>query len=710
MACRKALADLDRRGAIALPPARPVPAFRRVGSPIEIEMARVQGKLEDLGDVGVSPVSSRYARASRVWRSLLETHHYLGSGPLCGAQIRYLVESTVYGPIGALAFTSASFGLAARDDDIGWSQAARRANLCKVVCNARFLIAPSVQVKNLASRVLSLALSRLAGDWEDRYGVRPVLVETFVDPERHVGTCYQAANWRCVGHTAGRRDGVRKRIYLRALCRNWRELLCQAPPVTLGEMPRVEAPANWAEEEFGTVRLQDDRLKRRLYVLAQSFYDSPTASIPEACGGTAGTVAAYRFFKNRAVSMDVILTSHTEATIQRIQRHPVVLAPQDTTTLDYSTHPMTQDLGPTNGKHDHSIGLILHDTLAFTEEGTPLGVLDAQCWARDPEDRGKSRRRKETPIEQKESVKWLRSFRKLAEVQQLCPDTRLVSVSDRESDIYELFREATKDPNGPGLLVRAEKSRQRQVQQGGLWDYLSDQDVAGDLQIHIPRRGNQPARDTWADLRFAPVTLCPPRKHAADPSLQAWAVYLLEQPDDEAVTPVEWMLVTTVPVNTFEDARTRVDWYCTRWGIEVFHRTLKTGCRIQERQLGTADRLEACLAIDMVVAWRIYHLTMLGRETPDAPCTAFFSDLEWKALCCYVHKTSVPPDEPPKMAEAVRMVGKLGGHLGRKRDGPPGTQTLWRGLQRLETAAETVAIFTDGGRSFPSRKRRTRGP
>ena len=212
------------------------------------------------------------------------------------------------------------------------------------------------------------------------------------------------------------------------------------------------------------------------------------------------------------------------------------------------------------------------------------------------------------------------------------------------------------------------------------------------------------------NVRFARVELTPTKAYTSHPPIPVWAVYILEKANDEAVTPVEWMLLTTLRVDTLEDARTRVKWYSRRWGIEVFHRTLKSGCRIKDRQLGTADRLEACLAIDMVVAWRIFHLTMLGRETPDGPCTAFFTDLEWQTLYCYVHKTSEPPDEPPTMVEAVRLVGKLGGHLGRKRDGPPGTQTLWRGLQRLETATEAFAIFTDDGQYFQWRKQKNHGP
>jgi hypothetical protein len=162
------------------------------------------------------------------------------------------------------------------------------------------------------------------------------------------------------------------------------------------------------------------------------------------------------------------------------------------------------------------------------------------------------------------------------------------------------------------------------------------------------------------------------------------------------------MLLTTVKTGNFEEAVKRVEWYSKRWGIEVYHRTLKSGCRIEDRQLRTADSLEACLGLDMVIAWRIYYMTMIGRETPDLPCTVIFDDMEWKALCCYTNKTPTPPEEPPTLGDAVRMLGRMGGHLGRKRDGPPGTQTLWRGLQRLETAAHIYSILVQGAPPHPS--------
>jgi hypothetical protein len=695
MSCRKALAQLYQRGLLDLPRREGRYGFERSGvNSAEPDIAELCCTLRELGEVTVNPVSSRYAKESKIWFALLDRYHYLGSGPLCGAQIRYVVKSPKHGYLGALAFSSASWAMKSRDDYIGWTERARRANLNRVVCNDRFLILPTVQVKHLASHVLSLVLSRLTRDWEQRYQIHPVLVETFVAPNRFSGTCYKASNWTDVGKTAGRRDGIAKKIFLYPLCRGWRKMLCVEPPIRLCERPRPEAPEHWAEGEFGTVHLYDDRLKQRLYTIAQDFYKDPQANIPEACGSKARTMGAYRFFQNPKVTMDVVLTAHTEATIERIKEHQVVLVPQDTTTLDYSTHPMTEGLGPTNNQDDHAIGLLLHDTLAFTEEGTPLGILDAQGWARDPKEKGKRYRRKELPIEQKESMKWLRSFQKAAHVQKLCPKSMLVVMGDRESDIYELFLEASKEPDGPKLLVRAEKTRSRKVDQGLLWDFMEKQKVAGSLKIHLPRRGSRKARDAWVDIRFAEVTLKPPKRFRLNPSITIWAVYVTEEAGEAVASPIEWMLLTTVEVKGFEDAQKRVEWYSGRWGIEVYHRTLKSGCRIKDRQLETADRIETCLGVDMVVAWRIYYLTMLGREKPDLPCTVLFKEIEWKALCCYVNKTPIPPETPPSIRKAVFMVGGIGGHLGRKGDGFPGTQTLWRGLVKLYAATEMYAILT----------------
>ena len=522
--------------------------------------------------------------------------------------------------------------LRSRDEWIGWSEAARREHLQEVVNNSRFLIVPSVRVPHLASQVLSRCVQRLPLDWEERYGYAPVLAETFVDGAQFAGTSYRAANWRHLGQTAARSDAYPngkvssgpKEIFVCPLCPDWREVLCQEAPRPLGSCPAPEAPADWAEAEFGRVAFYDERLKKRLYHVARDFYAQPGVLVPQACSGVEAEVkSAYRFFANSQVDMQILLRPHIEATVDRLGAHPVVLAVQDTTTLNYTPH-AAADMGPIHTTQNEAAGLILHDTLAFDTAGVPLGLLDVQCWARDPETRDPSAPRHQRPIEDKESIKWLRSYDAVAEAQKLCPHTTLVSVGDREADLYELFDRARQDPSGPRLLVRAERSRSRRVEGEPevelLWEKMAAEPVAGYQEVFVARRGSRPARHARLRLQHANIELCPPRGSDLPP-VPIWAVYATEvDPGPDVSAPLEWMLLTTVPVGSFDDAGERLRWYALRWGIEVYHRTLKSGCRIEDRRLATADRIEACLAIDMVVAWRVYLLTKQGRETPDVPC------------------------------------------------------------------------------------------
>jgi len=199
------------------------------------------------------------------------------------------------------------------------------------------------------------------------------------------------------------------------------------------------SPSDWAEAEFVHASLGDTRLQRRLWIVARDFFARPSASVPQACGSRAKTKAAYRLFDHPAMKLEQVLRAHYAATQTRVAAQAVVLAVQDTTTLNYSTHPATEQLGPITNRADGWMGMHLHSTIAYDPQGPSLGLLDVQCWARDPQDYGKKHRRHQLPMEQKESVKWLRGYQAACRVAQACPDTTVVSVGDREADIYELF-------------------------------------------------------------------------------------------------------------------------------------------------------------------------------------------------------------------------------------------------------------------------------
>jgi hypothetical protein len=216
-----------------------------------------------------------------------------------------------------------------------------------------------------------------------------------------------------------------------------------------------------------------------------------------------------------------------------------------------------------------------------------------------------------------------------------------------------------------------------------LWTTLEQQAVIGTRALLVPPSEQRAARQATLAVRTAAVTLRPPQRKKHLPSVRVWAVLAREIDPPAPVDALEWMLLTTCAVRHREDAYERLEWYARRWGIEVYHRILKSGCRVEARQLEQARRLQNCLAIDMVVAWRIHYLTTLGRETPDVPCTVYFTASEWKALTTFTSHTKTPPATPPSLNEAVRLLGKLGGHLGRAHDGEPGSEVLWRGMARL---------------------------
>jgi len=674
--------------------------------------------VEQASPIELLLVGSRWSQSYAQWHRLLDEHHYLGSGPLAGPQLRYLVKGSG-GWLGALSFSAAALAVTARDQWIGWDSEVRRENLPWVINNSRFLVLPWVQVENLASQILGLAVEQVAGDWLERFGYRPVLVETFVDLERYRGGCYQAANWKLVGMTQGRGRQDRERkaalskklVLVYPLEKDFRQKLCAQPssrrlaPKPVAPLPPEAEPADWAEEEFGKCDLGDKRLERRLLTVARDFFAHPTMSIPQACGNKAKTKAVYRFFDHVQVQMKSVLRGHYGATARRAQKEKLILAVQDTTELDYSLHPKTELLGPICDKKG-MIGMLVHETMAYTAQGTPLGLIDVQCWTRDPDNQRTALERYELPIEQKESYKWLVSWKAAVALQEQCPESTVVSVGDREADIYELFVEAKKQSKAK-LLVRADQQRRvpsedPEEELANVWQWMARQPLQGILPVELSRTAKRQARTAKLEVRFAEVQLQPPKRKPKLGPITVWVVTAVEVGAPPGEEPVEWKLITTVEVKTLAQALEVIEWYTQRFQIEVFHRTLKSGCKIEERQLGNAERIEGCLAIDMVVAWRIVHLTKLGREVPEVPCTVFFEEAQWKALVAFVTRQARPPDKPPTLREAVRMMAMtLGGFLGRKCDGEPGTETIWKGLQRLDDITEMWVVMAEG-RSWQS--------
>lgn len=465
-----------------------------------------------------------------------------------------------------------------------------------------------------------------------------------------------------------------------------------APPVV--STPWLE----WAAEELGGAGLGDARLDARLVQILGAFLGAPQESIPRSCRSWPEAKAAYRFFDNEKVKRGIIVERHREQVVKRSRGEPVLLAIGDTTQLDYTNHPETKGLGPLSDLFHH--GMFVQPCLVVTPQRVPLGLIDLQIWIRDATEFGTGKEtRKKRPIEEKESCKWLDSLQAAERLQQEIGDaTQVVSVFDREGDIFEVLEAATAPWHKSRILVRAKNDRVLDSPQGHLRDCLEAQPIAVTVAINKPRKPGKEAREATLSIRFAEVSICPPAdrpKSLGSAPIRAYAVLAKEDNPPTEDDAIDWMLITTVPVKTGEDAWQMVQWYACRWTIEVFFKVLKSGCEAEERQLETADRLMRCLAVDVIVAWRILYLTTVGRETPDLPCTTVFEDYEWKAIWVFVHRSRDNiPSEPPSLRDITRMIGRMGGHLGRKSDGEPGPLNMWRGLQRVPDISDMWMLWT----------------
>src|ERR1700744_3775979 len=354
--------------------------------------------------------------------------------------------------------------------------------------------------------------------------------------------------------------------------------------------------APWVARELAGVDLGDKRLGRRAQIIMTQFSQQPSASIPQACGQWGDIKAAYRFFDNDAVKPEQLLQPHIQATIQRMQSYSIVLAVQDTTSLNYSKHPWPEGLGPISNNADKTIGLFVHSTLALTLSGQPLGLVDVQVRSRDRRHFGDSRnahQRNQKATAEKESQRWLDSLQACQQAAPACPETTLVNVTDREGDVYELFEQALQHSK-PRVHVLVRAQHNRQVQQSAeqkLWPHLAAQAAMATLLVKVPRQPGQASRTARLTIRFGPVTLNAPTLKEHKLALQLWAVQAKEEQPPPGQKAIVWRLLTSLPVNDAAEAVEKVQWYCQRWQIEVFHKVLKSGCKIEHRQLETALRL-----------------------------------------------------------------------------------------------------------------------
>jgi len=438
----------------------------------------------------------------------------------------------------------------------------------------------------------------------------------------------------------------------------------------------------WARGAFGQCEVPDARLVKRCVRVASDWARWPGMPLGRASGDRGGAKAGYRFIENPDVRPEELEDSVCRDGARACRGEPVICIAQDTTWLSYGQRAPIEGLGPvtTSGAQ----GLLVHSSLAVRPDGLPLGLVDQQVWTREP---GKKLSRKKRRIEDKESRKWLDGLRQSTDRLRGSGDdgASLVFVLDREADIYEVF--ALAKELKVGVVVRSSRDRRIREEEGHLDAMLRSQGCSGSYTLSVPRKkGHRPARTATMEVRYAQVTLKQGAESDGDGEpLELYGVLTSEVDPPEGLKAVEWRLVTTEPVESYEDA-VRVVWlYSLRWRVEEFHLVLKSGCRMESHQFESADRIHKALAILSGVAVVLLRLTYLGRVRGDSQCTEVLSELEARVLA-EVAATELGERVTglPTLGQALQWIGRLGGHPGRSRDGPPGVRTVWRGWQAFQ--------------------------
>lgn len=517
-------------------------------------------------------------------------------------------------------------------------------------------------------------------------------------------------------------------------------------------------------DEVAGVKFGDERLTNRLVRVVGALGSRPHDSIPAATATRTEMEGTYRFFANEKVTPELILSTHFECTRRRCSEQSVVLLVQDTTEVDLTQ--LTEQMSGA-GPLDNSrrFGAFVHPLLAMDGNGVPLGLAWAKMWTRDPVDgtapgtsivssatalsgivsgntasnaaatpesvpltsqeqkkirkQARETLRRHTPIEQKESMRWIEGVRQARAVAEECPDTTCVCIADSEGDIFELFSEprATSHARPLELLIRSGRERINADDDRPLLETVRNTPVLYECVLELSaretkvkmksrsRNGTRAARQATVSVRATTVTLRAPWRFDRQLTDQVVNVVLVEETNPpEGEVPVQWILLTTLPIESSDAVRQIVAWYCERWGIEVYFRTLKSGCRIEERQFEFLNRELNFIAVSLIHAWRILLLCRLGRECPDMPCDVVFHASEWKAVCMVRNRTEAP-DVPPRLNDMIRWIAAMGGHVIRSttKANHPGTQTLWLGLQRVNDLALAWNSYGPGKSTTPTK-------
>ena len=456
----------------------------------------------------------------------------------------------------------------------------------------------------------------------------------------------------------------------------------------------------WAEKEMEGLDLGDKRLEKRAKMVLSTLAERPSQPFPQQFTSSAELKACYRLFNSDLVSSESILQPHYERTIERSKKYNLVIVASDSSSANYTTrssHPDTGYISSNNAQ-----GFLMHVSMATTIDRQPLGIIHSKFWSREKKKPAFKTHRDYLPIEQKESYKWIESYRETQTFADKVPETQVVFVADREADILELWKEAefNKSKNNPAhVLVRCNHNRcvgsHKLKPRARLLDFMASTSSVGESQFELrDRKTNKVKRVVKQEIKASKVLISPAKRAGKEVSdFEINVVSLKEIGAPVGEKPVEWCLLTTLPIDDQDDIRKVIRSYLARWDIEVLFRTFKSGCKVESRSLRSAKRIYPMFAFFLIISWRINNLVQLAKTQPDLPCTTLFSDSEWQAAVAATTKSLASRKTPPTIHEMLEMVAKLGGYLNRKKDPRPGATVLWRGLEYLRGFEDAFNLF-----------------
>ncbi len=446
----------------------------------------------------------------------------------------------------------------------------------------------------------------------------------------------------------------------------------------------ADTPEIWATRIAAAADLPDQRLNTRLAKILKTLARQPKDPIPQAAGNVAQAKSMYRFFANQRFDDSCLVDALAEVTAQNCVGLDRVYVAHDSSSLNYSSLHSTTGLGRL-GAGDDASGLVLHSALALTPNGVVRGLLSLNLWHR-PLDEKTKEQRKERAFEDKESFKWVRSMRAARTAFEALggskPPPRRIHLMDREGDIHEVFADLL--AHGEGGVIRCAQNRKID----GRVDRAHAAVAASPLRgtTTLPVRGkDRSTRQATLELRALSVRLTPSERDY--PGRQPLSLNVIEAREinpPPGTERVRWLLWTTEPITNPQDILERLREYGLRWRIEEYHLALKSGCNTESLLLEKAERLYKAIVLYAAVAARIVMLRDLGKHTPEAPCTVLLSEEECTVLTArFASAADLKINPVPTIRQAMRWIGRLGGHLGRKSDGLPGVRTLWRGWRDL---------------------------